>query len=96
MQTTLVEACVQAPPVQVPVLPQGGFGVQSPCGSAAPFATAAQLPDEHVWQVPHPDMLQQKLSTQLPVVHSWPDEQVFPEPGAFFGRHDPFGPPLQK
>jgi hypothetical protein len=96
MQTTLVPACVQAPPVQVPVLPQGGLAGHWPCGSGAPLATLPQLPDEHVWQVPQADMLQQNPSTQRPVVHSWPPVgQVLPDPGAFLGKHAPFGPPSQ-
>jgi hypothetical protein len=86
---------VQAPPVQVPVLPQGGFAGQRPFGSAAPLATLAHDPDAHVWQVPHAEALQQKPSTQAPVVHSWASEQVLPEPGTFFGWQLPFGPPLQ-
>ena len=63
--TQLVPAApwVQAPPVQVPVLPQGRFAGQRPCGSFAPSATLAHEPDEHVWQVPQADMLQQKPST---------------------------------
>jgi len=59
------------------------------------LATLAHEPDAHVWQVPHAEVLQQKPSTQDPLVHSWPSEQVFPEPGAFFGWQVPFGPPLQ-
>jgi hypothetical protein len=86
---------VQAPPVQVPVLPQGGFAGQRPCGSPAPLATLAHEPDAHVWQVPHADALQQKPSTQEPVVHSWPSEQVFPAPAPFFGWQVPFGPASQ-
>jgi len=76
-------------------LPQGGFAGHKPCGSAAPLATLPHAPDEHVWQVPHADALQQKPSTQDPLVHSWPREQVFPEPGTFFSWQVPFGPPLQ-
>ena len=48
---------------QVPVLPQGRFAGQRPCGSFAPSVTLAHEPDEHVWQVPQADMLQQKPST---------------------------------
>jgi len=54
---------VHAPPVQVPVLPQGKFAGQSPFGSVAPLATLAHEPDAHVWQVPHAELLQQKPST---------------------------------
>jgi hypothetical protein len=42
-QLTAVDACVQAPaPLQTPVLPQGGLGVQPL--SAVPEATFAQEP----------------------------------------------------
>jgi hypothetical protein len=42
---TLVLACSQAPaPLQLPVLPQGAFGVQPPCGSSKPAPTFAQEP----------------------------------------------------
>jgi hypothetical protein len=87
--------CVQAPPVQVPVLPQGRFALQPPCGSGCPSGELPHDPDAQVWQVPQADMLQQKPSTQRPVVHSWPCEQVLPPPGAFFGWHV-FVAPLQK
>jgi hypothetical protein len=44
-QETPVPASWQAPaPLQAPVLPQGGFGAQSPCGSAVLAATLAQVP----------------------------------------------------
>ena len=86
---------VQAPPVQVPVLPQGGLAGQRLCGSDAPSATLPHEPDEQLLHVPQEDALQQKPSTQKPVVHSWPSEHVFPDPGVRFGWHVPFGPPSQ-
>jgi hypothetical protein len=72
---TVVAACWQAPaPLQAPVLPHGGFGAHSACGSGAPSATAAQLPalvpTLHAWQSPHDGLLQQTPSTHaLPVRH---------------------------
>jgi hypothetical protein len=86
---------VQAPLVQVPVLPQGGFAGHWPWGSGVPLPTFAHEPDAHVWQVPHADMLQQKPSTQEPLVHSWPSEQVFPPPAPRLTWQCPFGPPSQ-
>jgi hypothetical protein len=90
-QATVVAASWQAPaPLQSPVLPQGGFAAQRPCGSAVPIATLAQLPrlpvTLHAWHVPHEAVLQQTPSTQLlPVrqsfelVHAWPRRFLLPQ-----------------
>ena len=44
-QGVLTPSCWQAPaPLQLPVLPQGAFGVQPPCGSSKPAPTFAQEP----------------------------------------------------
>ena len=78
------------PPLQVPVLPQGGLAAHRPCGSAAPLATAAQVPSPltlHARQVPHALVEQQTPSTQLPLAHSWPVPQAAPL--AFWGRQLP-------
>jgi hypothetical protein len=68
-QETPVPACWQAPaPLQAPVLPQGGFAAQNPCGSATPSATLVQLPalppTLQAWQVAQAVALQQTPSTQ--------------------------------
>ena len=72
---TVVAACWHAPaPLHAPVLPHGGFGAHSACGSGAPSATAAQLPalvpTLQAWQSPQDGLLQQTPSTHaLPVRH---------------------------
>ena len=84
--------CVQAPLVQVPVLPQGGLGEHWPAG-AGPLAIGVQFPGlvpAQVWHVPHPPALQHTPSTQLPVVHSCPVPHALP--GVFFARQEPFVP----
>ena len=46
---TLVLPCSHAPaPLQLPVLPQGGFGAQPSCGSCTPAPTFAHEPVAHV------------------------------------------------
>jgi hypothetical protein len=64
-QATLEPACSQAPPpLQLPVLPQGGFGAQLECGSWTPAPTLAQEPVAQVWQRPHEEDAQHTPSTQ--------------------------------
>jgi len=71
----------QAPvPSQVPLVPQGGAGWQSPCGSAAPAGTAVQAPalpvtlqDRQLVQLGDE---QQTPSTQLPLSHSAAAAQI--------------------
>jgi hypothetical protein len=81
---TPVPACWQAPaPLHAPVLPQGGFAAQRPCGSLTPSATLVQLPalpaTLQAWQVPQALALQQTPSTQLaPVRQSVVAEQDWP------------------
>ncbi len=81
---TLVPPSWQCPaPSQAPVLPQGGFAVQRPCGSVLLAGTLAQLPalpvTLHAWQVPHELELQQTPSTQvLPVRQSLVAVQACP------------------
>jgi hypothetical protein len=91
------DPCVQVPLVQVPVLPQGGLGVQRLCGSG-PLATGAQVPlllMLQAWQVGQLVAMQQAPSTQLPLVHSLPPMHI--APFAFFGTQPPgvVGVPLQ-
>jgi hypothetical protein len=69
-QATPVPAISQAPaPLHAPVLPQGGLGAHSPCGSAAPSDTLVQLPalpaTLQAWHVGHAGALQHTPSTQL-------------------------------
>jgi hypothetical protein len=62
---TLVPPCSQAPPpLQLPVLPQGGLAGQPPCGSGAPAWTLAHEPVAQVWQRPHDEAAQHTPSTQ--------------------------------
>jgi hypothetical protein len=87
--------CWQAPPAHRPVLPQGGLTGQRPCGSASGVTVPSDVQSPgvrplHVLQVPQLAKLQQTPSTQLPVVHWWPDPQLAPAPP--FGWQDPFGP----
>jgi hypothetical protein len=87
-QLMLAGAWVHAPPVHVPVLPHGGLARQRPWGSEVPFATDAQVPLPvmlQAWQVPHDEVVQQTLSTQLPVPHSASSLQV--APAAFLATH---------
>jgi hypothetical protein len=74
---------VQAPPVQVPVLPQLPFGPQRLCLSVSPSGWSQQVPrwprTSQAWQVVLQELLkQQKPSTQLPDWHSWPSPQAVP------------------
>jgi hypothetical protein len=69
---TVVPACWQAPrPLQDPVLPQGGVGAHSECGSGELMGTLAQLPAL-------PAMLHALQSGQLVVLQQTPSTQVFP------------------
>ncbi len=81
----LVPALVlrQAPaPLQVPSNPQGGAATQRWCGSAAPRATGPQVPALPVrlqtWQLSQLALEQHTPSTQLPLAHSEPSEQIWP------------------
>ena len=75
-QLTPALACSQAPaPLQLPVLPHGGWAVQRACGSASPGATFEHVPalptTLQAWHVPHIELPQQTPSTQKsPVRHS--------------------------
>jgi hypothetical protein len=83
-QLTSALACSQAPPpLQLPVLPQGGWGAQRVCGSASPEATSAQVPALptmlQAWQVPQEDDPQHTPSTQAsPVRQSVVEPQGWP------------------
>jgi hypothetical protein len=90
----LVPALVlrQAPaPLQVPSKPQGGAAAQPWCGSAAPSGTGPQVPALPVrlqtWQLPQLGAEQQTPSTQLPLSHSPPTEQIWPRR---LRPHEPF------
>jgi hypothetical protein len=68
-QLTPALACSQEPaPSQLPVLPQGGWGVQRVCGSTSPEPTFEQVPalptTLQAWQVPHDEVPQHTASTQ--------------------------------
>ena len=88
---TEVAASAQAPaPLQAPVLPHGGAGVQRFAGSVVPTGTLAQLPalvpTLHAWHSPHAVALQQTpLVQKLPVRHSlvaaqgWPRRFLLPQ-----------------
>jgi hypothetical protein len=90
---TEAAAWVQAPlPLQVPVLPQGGFGVQRASAVAAGRlahepALAPTLQAWHVGQLPTP---QQTPSVQKPEPHSLALPHAMPLP--FLGRQLPPGP----
>jgi hypothetical protein len=90
---TDVDACWQAPLVQRPVLPQVPLAVHPPCGSAVPLATLAQTPVPEMlqaWQVPQALTMQQTLSVQLPLPHSWSAPQL--AASAFLAVQVPAGP----
>jgi hypothetical protein len=80
-------------PSQAPLKPQGGAGVQPPCGSAAPAGTDVQAPalplTLHDAQSPQLTDEQQTPSTQLPLSHSLPAPQIWPR------RFFPHEPALQ-
>jgi hypothetical protein len=88
---TVVAASAQAPaPLQAPVLPHGGAGVQRFPGSVTPTGTLAQLPalvpTLHAWHSPHALVLQQTpLVQKLSVRHSlvaaqgWPRRFLLPQ-----------------
>jgi hypothetical protein len=89
---TELAAWVQAPaPLQTPVLPQGGLGVQPL--SAVPAGTLAQepalAPTLQAWQVAHAATPQQTPSVQNPEPHSLEALQATPLP--FLGRQLPPG-----
>jgi len=84
----------QAPaPLQVPSNPQGGLAAQRWCGSALPPGTGWHEPAFPVrlqtWQLPQLGAEQQTPSTQLPLEHSVPAEQICPS------RFSPHEPPTQ-
>jgi hypothetical protein len=91
-----VPAFLHAPaPSHVPTNPQGGLGVQRPCGSAASAGTSLHVPSWpmtlHAWQVPHEAVAQQTPSThELPVRQSASAEHGSPSrclsPHLFFWR----------
>ncbi len=80
-------------PLQVPSNPQGGEGEHCWCGSAAPAGTGWHEPATpatlHDWQVPQLGAEQQTPSTQLPLAHWVPVEQICPS------RLRPHDPALQ-
>jgi hypothetical protein len=82
-QLVVVGALLHAPlPSHLPLNPQGGFGVQPPCGSIWSAPTGLHIPAMpatlHDWQLLHAADAQQTPSTQLPLshslgpAHSWP------------------------
>jgi hypothetical protein len=80
-------------PLQVPSNPQGGLAGQSWWGSAAPAATGWHEPAApltlQAWQVPQAEVEQQTPSTQKPLEHCPPAEQLCPS------RLTPHDPALQ-
>jgi hypothetical protein len=88
---TVVAASAQAPaPLQAPVLPHGGAGVQRFIGSVVPTGTLAQLPalapTLQAWHMPHALEVQQTpLVQKLSVKHSlvaaqgWPRRFLLPQ-----------------
>ena len=91
---TLGGCCWQAPPpLQAPVLPQGGLAVHRPWGSVTLLATLAQVPGVPAlqdWQVPQLAVLQQTPSTQFLLPHSWLARQA--TPFDLTGRQLPLAP----
>jgi len=78
---TELAACVHAPaPLQIPVLPHGGAGVQR--ASAIPLATLAHAPalapTSHAWQVGHAATPQHTSSVQKPEPHSFATPHAMP------------------
>jgi hypothetical protein len=82
-QLVVVAALRQAPlPSHLPVNPQGGVGVQPPCGSISSLPTGLHIPAMpatlHDWQLPQTADEQQTPSTQWALshspaaAHSWP------------------------
>ena len=80
-------------PSQVPSVPhdEACWSVQTPCGSAEPSGTGAQVPSEveseQLRQVPVQSLSQQTPSAQKPLPHSVPAEQGWPSD---FGPQLPF------
>jgi hypothetical protein len=78
------EACSQPlAPLHRPVLPHGepAATVHWPDGAVVPAASGVHGPGEVAlqgWQVPHPQLPQQTLFTQLPLMHSLPAPHAVP------------------
>jgi hypothetical protein len=92
-QATVLAACVHAPaPLQVPVFPHGGLGVQA--ASELPTGALAHVPRLPVtlqdWQVGQLPTPQQMPSVQNPDAHSFAAVHVVPV--AFLPRQLPPGP----
>jgi len=93
-QLVVVGPLRQAPlPSHLPLNPQGGFGVQPPCGSIWSAPTGLHIPAMPVtlqdWQLPHTADEQQTPSTQLPLSHSLAAAHSWPR------RFNPQEPALQ-
>jgi len=93
-QLVVVGPLRQAPlPSHLPLNPQGGFGVQPPCGSISSAPTGLHIPAMpatlHDWQLPHTPDEQQTPSTQLPLSHSPGPAHCWPR------RFKPHEPALQ-
>ena len=93
-QLVVVGPLRQAPlPSHLPLNPQGGFGVQPPCGSISSAPTGLHIPAMpatlHDWQLPHAADAQQTPSTQLPLSHSLGPAHSWPR------RFNPHEPALQ-
>jgi hypothetical protein len=87
---TVVAPCAQPPnPLQKPVLPQGGLGVQA--AAEVPAGRLTHIPPvPQTWQVGQLATPQQTPSVQSPVPHSSAVPQAAPL--AFLGRQLPPGP----
>jgi hypothetical protein len=77
------EPCVQAPPpLQVPVLPQGGAAAHCPAGAGEPAGRLVQVPGLPAtlqdWQVPQLGLPQQTPLTQAPLMHWVPSVHASP------------------
>jgi hypothetical protein len=93
-QLVVEGALAQLPlPSQRPVNPQGGLGVQPPCGSIASAMIGLHMPAMpatlHDWQFPQLAEAQQTPSVQRPLPHSAPPVHSWPN------RLRPQDPPLQ-
>lgn len=86
-QAVLLGSFWQTPPWQRPVSPQVPAAVHWPSG-AGPLGRAVQVPLPErlqTWQGSQPLLVQQTLSMQLFVPHSWPRVQL--PPGPFLAWH---------